>query len=61
MPTTLPNAYSGTSLKPVRLPRVDRIVWILLAWAAVLLLFAGLGNPGADTGAIDPFELLATF
>jgi hypothetical protein len=61
MPTSLPTVYSGTILKPVKLPRVDRAVWILLAWVAVMLLFAGLGNPGADTGAIDPFEMLATF
>jgi hypothetical protein len=61
MPTSLPSVYSGAMPKPVKLPRVDRAIWILLAWAAVLLLFAGLANPGADTGAIDPFEMIATF
>jgi hypothetical protein len=61
MPTSLPDVYSTVIPRPVKLPRVDRVVWILLAWAAVLLLFAGLANPGADTGAIDPFEMIATF
>jgi hypothetical protein len=61
MPTALPSVYSVEVLKPAKLPRVDGVVWILLAWAAVLLLFAGLANPGADTGAIDPFVMIATF
>jgi hypothetical protein len=61
MPTSLPTAYPVGIARPVDLPGVNPVFLIILAWAAVLLLFAGLGNPGADTGAIDPFEMIATF
>jgi hypothetical protein len=60
MPTSLPLAYSADVV--ARDKSCDTgAVWFIAIWGIAMLTFVALSNFGADTGAMDPFQLLATF
>jgi hypothetical protein len=61
MPTSLPVVVSADVIECTKSSTASSAIWLVLIWAAVMLLFVALGRFGADAGAIDPFQLLATF
>lgn len=61
MPTALPVSLSPKLVDPTGLRRAQGVIWIIAVWAIALLSFAVIANVGADTGAMDPFQLMATF
>jgi hypothetical protein len=36
-------------------------MWLVLIWAAAMLLFSAFADVGPGATAMDPFQLLATF
>jgi hypothetical protein len=61
LPTSLPIPLSSTLVDRAELPAGQGVVWTIAVWAIALLFFAAIANVGADPGAMDPFQLLATF
>jgi hypothetical protein len=61
MPTSLPISLSAEIVDRTGLPRVQGAVWLVVVWAVAMLFFAALANFGTETGAMDPFQLLANF
>jgi len=61
MPTALPISHSSKIVDRSGPRNPQGVIWIVAVWAIALLLFAAIANVGSDTGAIDPFQLLATF
>jgi hypothetical protein len=59
MPTSLPISLSAEIVD--RTNWLPRAIWLVAIWAIVMLSFGTLANIGAETGAMDPFQLLATF
>jgi hypothetical protein len=60
MPIALPIS-SQKIVDRAGLHRAQGAIWTIAVWAIALLLFTAIANVGADTGAMDPFQLLATF
>jgi hypothetical protein len=61
MPTSLPIAVSTAIIERPKSTTSPSTIWLVLIWAAVMLLFGALEHFGNDAGALDPFQLLATF
>jgi hypothetical protein len=61
LPTSLPISLSSTLIDHTELPAGQGVVWVVAVWAIALLFFAAVANVGADPGAMDPFQLMATF
>jgi hypothetical protein len=59
MPTSLPVLFPAEIVG--RTNWLPRAIWLVAIWAIVMLSFGTLANIGAETGAMDPFQLLATF
>ena len=57
MPTSLPDAAAAKIAQPGK--RTD--ILLIVFWALAMLTFSVFANLGAETGAMDPFELLGTF
>jgi hypothetical protein len=61
LPTSLPIQLSSEFVDRSKLPAGQGVVWVVAVWATALLFFAAIANVGADPGAMDPFQLMATF
>jgi hypothetical protein len=61
MPIALPISLSRKIVDPAGSHYGQGVTWIIAVWAIALLLFTAIANVGTDTGAMDPFQLLATF
>ena len=61
MPTSLPNVYAAELVERVPWFRMPPGSWLLIIWTAVMLPFGLLASFSANTGAMDPFQLLANF
>jgi len=61
MPTSLPITLSSKLIDQTELPAGQGVIWFIAVWAIALLFFSAIANVGADTGAMDPFQLMATF
>ena len=61
MPTALPFPLSPKIIDRTGSRRAQGAIWLIAVWAIALLFFAAIANVGSDTGAMDPFQLLATF
>lgn len=60
MPTSLPLVYS-TDIARAESSHASDGVWFIAVWGIVMLTFAALTSFGTEVGAMDPFQLLATF
>jgi hypothetical protein len=61
LPTSLPIRVSSKFIDRTELPAGQGVIWTIAVWAIALLFFAAIANVGAETGAMDPFQLMATF
>lgn len=61
MPTSLPLVYSTDIIDRDRSSHGLDAVWIIAIWGIVMLTSGALANFGGDTGAMDSFQLFATF
>jgi hypothetical protein len=61
LPTSLPVQLSPKFVDDTELPAGQGVIWVVTVWAIALLFFAAIANVGADPGAMDPFQLMATF
>jgi hypothetical protein len=59
MPASLPISLSAENVDRTSL--LPRGIWLVAIWTIAMLLFGTLGNVGAETGAMDTFQLLGTF
>jgi len=61
MPTALPVSLSPKIVESTGMHPAQGVIWTIAVWAIALLFFAAIANVGAETGAMDPFQLMATF
>jgi hypothetical protein len=61
MPTSLPLTYSTAIVEPGKSSHAPDAIWLVLTWAAAMLLFRAFADVGASGAAMDAFELLANF
>ena len=61
MPTALPASPAADIVERSRRFEARRVTWLVAIWAAAMLLVWAVVGQGTETGAMDPFELLATF
>jgi len=61
MPTSLPLTYSKLVVAPAKSLHAPDAIWLVLIWAAAMLLSGAFADVGEETTAMDPFQLLATF
>jgi hypothetical protein len=61
MPTSLTLTYSTAIVVSAKSPHAPDEIWLVLTWAAAMLLFRAFADVGAGAAALDPFQLLAAF
>jgi hypothetical protein len=61
MPTSLPLTYSTAIVLPAKSSHRQDAIWLVLIWAAAMLLFTVFADVGPGAAAMDPFQLLAAF
>lgn len=61
MPTALPASLAANIVERSRRLEARRVTWVIAIWTAAMLLVWAVVGQGTETGAMDPFELLATF
>jgi hypothetical protein len=59
MPTSLSSSYLAEIVGRSKSPRND--VWLIVIWAAAMLLFGALENFGAETAGPVSLQFMAAF
>jgi hypothetical protein len=61
MPTSLPLGFSTAVVTSAKSSRTPDAIWLVMIWAAAMLLVTVFADLGAGAAAMDPFQLLAAF